>query len=359
MLGPPTGRPLGRWGYTLCMATSKSDGNGINRERVAASVVVPTIQTRPGDRVLVCNDAHGFVSGPLRAEGCTVDSWRRRATVEHGATAWPKSGPYDAAVVRLEKDKHAFEMALHAVCSSLKTDAPLWVYGANNEGIKSAAKVMMPVLNGVNTVDTRRHCRVLMGRNRVPNHALRASIESWALRATLAFEHETIEHTVFPGVFAKGRLDPATALLVSCMDVPAPNSRVLDYACGAGVIGGWLLRRDKTLALTQLDADAVSATAAAINVPEAHTITAASLAALAPTDRFDCIVSNPPIHVGTARDYGVLRALIRVSPERLNPGGRLWLVVQRQADLGPLLEECFSSVTMAKDDGRFRVWAAH
>ena len=57
--------------------------------------------------------------------------------------------------------------------------------------------------------------------------------------------------------------------------------------------------------------------------------------------------------------YGVLRHLIRVSPERLNPGGRLWLVVQRQADLGPLLKECFSTVTMAKDDGRFRVWTAH
>ena len=63
--------------------------------------------------------------------------------------------------------------------------------------------------------------------------------------------------------------------------------------------------------------------------------------------------------MGTARDYGVLRHLIRVSPERLNPGGRLWLVVQRQADLGPLLNECFSSVTMAKEDGRFRVWTAH
>ena len=337
---------------------SKSDGAGVHREHVAASVVVPTIRTLPDDRILVCNDAHGLVSGPLLNEGRTVDSWRRRATIEHDATAWPSPGPYDAAVVRLEKDKKAFQMALHAVCASLKPAAPLWVYGANDEGIKSAAKVMMPVLDEVETIDTRKHCRVLMGRNRSPNHALRARINDWASRETLAFANETIEHTVFPGVFAKGRLDPATELLVSCIHVPAPNSRILDYGCGAGVIGGWLLRRDPTLALTQLDADAVSTTAAAINVPKAHTVTAASLDALGPADCFDCIVSNPPIHVGTARDYGILRHLIGASPGRLSSGGELWLVVQRQADLAPLLQERFSNVTVVEEDGRFRVWAA-
>ena len=340
------------------MAYSKSDGKGLERDRTVASVLVPCIEATADGAVLVCNDSHGFIETGLRENGVSVASWCRLATAEHDAHPWPSIGSYSAAVLRMPRDKGAFELALHAVCSVLPPHAPVWVVGANDEGIKSAPRLMSTVLHAVDTMDTRKHCRVSRGATPMAGTPIRGALSDWASVVNLAIGTEQTAHTVFPGVFAKGRLDPATALLLACIEPPKGGSAVLDYACGAGVIGGWLLRRDPTLTLTQLDADAIAAEAASINVKEAHTIVGASLHAVPAGIQYDCIVSNPPIHVGTSRDYGVLRDLVSMSPKRLKPRGKLWVVVQRQAQLEPLLRSRFSRVAIASEDARFRVWVA-
>lgn len=340
------------------MAYSKSDGKGLERDRTAASVLVPCIEATADGPVLICNDAHGFIAAGLRENGVSVASWWRLATVDHDARPWPQNGIYSAAVLRMPREKGAFELALHAACSVLPPNAPVWVVGANDEGIKSAPRLMGTVLQDVETMDTRKHCRVLRGATPMDCSLLRSTLGDWASVVQYAIGPEQIAHTVFPGVFAKGRLDPATALLLECIEPPPGGSEVLDYACGAGVIGGWLLRRDPTLALTQLDADAIAAEAASINVSGAHTIVGASLHALPGGTQYDCIVSNPPIHVGTSRDYGVLRDLVAMSPKRLKPRGKIWIVVQRQAHLEPLLRSRFGRVAIAAEDARFRVWVA-
>ncbi len=348
-------------GYSAPMAPGRTDGTGQERERVAASVVLPCIDPDDGSSILVCHDDYGFVGPVLASQGRTVHSWWRLATPGHGAAPWPDGGPHGSAVLRLSKDKTAFEMALHAVCSVLTEGASVWVYGANDEGIKSAPKVMSTVLTDVRTVDTRKHCRVLVGRTARGSTTIRSQLSDWVQTETLTHSDGPIDHTTYPGVFAKGKLDSATQLLIETMEatrLPREADRVLDYACGAGVIGGWLKRRQPGIELTMLDADAVSATAAQKNVPDAHTVVGASLKDLEPCPPFNCIVSNPPIHVGKARDYGVLHTLIPASRAHLKPGGTLWLVVQRQADIEGLLARTFRKAGVAAEDGRFRVWRA-
>ena len=340
------------------MAHSKTDGEGLERDRTVASVVAPCIDSTAGNHVLICNDDHACIADRLRENGAAVTSWWRLATSVHGARPWPLVDGYTAAVIRLPRDKGAFEFALHAACSVLPPSAPVWVVGANGEGIKSASRPMSTVLEGVETIDTRKHCRVLRGTTPIDGTGLRKTLMDWASEVDLDIGDVRTTHTVFPGVFAKGRLDPATALLLDAMEPPTAGSKVLDYACGVGVIGGWLLRQDSTLDLTQLDADAVSAKAASINVHRATTVVGASLSALPPDALFDCIVSNPPIHVGTSRDYAVLRNLVAMSPKRLKPKGRLWIVVQRQAHVEPLLRSRFGRVAVVAEDRRFRVWLA-
>jgi 16S rRNA (guanine1207-N2)-methyltransferase len=340
------------------MLTSKTDRAGLERERVAASVMLPCFESAPGSRVLAVDDDHALLSAPLAERGFEVDSWWRCATANHSATPWPETGPFDSAIVRLSKDKFAFEMALHAAISVLTPGGTLWVYGANDEGIKSTPKRMRAVLDNVETVDIRKHCRVLRGIRTDAITELKQHLNDWAWTETLEYADGPHEHTVFPGVFAKGKLDPATRLLLSAMPAPEPNSTGLDFACGAGVIGGALLRREASVTLTQLDADAVAAHAAGINVPQARTVVGASLASLPSEDRYDWIASNPPIHEGKARDYGVLRELVRGSRAKLNPRGSMWLVVQRQADLRALLKANFRKATAVVEDARFRVWKA-
>ena len=340
------------------MITSKTDGSALKRERIAASVLLPCFEAEPGERVLAVHDDFVLVGPPLTERGFAVESWWRCATANQHGTPWPEPGPFGSAIVRLSKDKTAFEMALHAATSVLDPGGTLWVYGANDEGIKSAPKLMRTVLENVETVDIRKHCRVLKGTRPDDVGGLKQTLDAWARKETLEHDDGPHQHTVFPGVFAKGKLDPATRLLLSAMPAPEPDSTVLDYACGAGVIAGALLRREPSVTLTQLDADAVAAHAAKLNVPQARTVVGASLASLPPEDRYEWIVSNPPIHMGKARDYGVLRTLVQDSRAKLNPTGSLWLVVQRQADLRALLKANFRKTTAVVEDAWFRVWKA-
>jgi 16S rRNA (guanine1207-N2)-methyltransferase len=163
---------------------------------------------------------------------------------------------------------------------------------------------------------------------------------------------------VYPGVFAKGGLDNATAALLACMPDPPAGAAVLDYGCGAGVIAGALLRRVPDLKLQLLDADAVAAEAARQNLPDALVRVGASWSALPAYQRYDRIVSNPPIHDGKERDYSVLQRLIDGAPGRLVDDGEMWLVLQRQVPVSEELWLRFDEVEEVWSDTRFRVWRA-
>lgn len=283
--------------------------------------------------------------------------WRRRARPGRSATAWPPDGPFQAAILRPARGKEELEMTLHAVASVLEDGAPLLVVGHNDEGIKSAARRIKDVLGACETLDTRRHCRVLLAR-RAPGLELRSSLDDWARTSTFPVADGPLDLQVWPGLFAKGTLDAGTALLLSALtDLPAGAS-VLDFGCGTGIVGAVLSRRVPGLTLQCLDADAVAAMATQRNASGALVRCGASWSALPAYNRYDAIVSNPPIHQGKHRDYRVLVTLIEEGGLRINDGGSLWLVVQRQVPVERNLQEWWAVVELVAEDTRFRVWRA-
>ncbi len=106
------------------------------------------------------------------------------------------------------------------------------------------------------------------------------------------------------------------------------------------------------------DADAVALASARHNAPGATARLGDGFLALPEEARFSQIVSNPPIHVGVDRDYGFVREMITRAPERLEPGGTLRFVTQRQAPVGPWLEASLGSVEILWEGRRDRVWSA-
>ncbi|MEC7949156.1 MAG: methyltransferase [Myxococcota bacterium] len=336
----------------------KTTGRAQAREDTLAEVLLGALELPDGAAVLVVDDGPDAIGRELEARGHAVTRWWRMATLQHGATAWPLPGPYGAATIRLSKDKRAFEMAVHAALSVLQPGAPLLVYGANDEGIKSVPRRLEGILPGLETVEARRHCRVLETMRPSALPGLRGELDAWSRTETLAFGDSPVSHTVFPGVFAKGGLDEGTASLLATMPDPPAGASVLDFACGAGVIAGALQRRVPDLKLQLLDADAVSAEAARRNLPDAMVRIGASWSALPAYQRYDRIVSNPPIHSGKERDYSVLQRLIAGAPSRLVDEGELWMVLQRQVPVRDELWLCFDEVEEAWSNTRFRVWRA-
>ena len=161
--------------------------------------------------------------------------------------------------------------------------------------------------------------------------------------------------TFYPGVFAHGRLDPATALLIGCLPTVTAADRVLDFGAGTGLIGAAVLERGSGAEVHLLEPDAISLEAAARNVPGAVPVLGSDLSAA--SGPFDLIVSNPPIHGGKAQSLHTVEALIRDAPAVLTKGGTLLLVAQRRLPIGRLLERSLGRVLAVADQGPFRVWS--
>ncbi|MFC7302391.1 class I SAM-dependent methyltransferase [Cognatiluteimonas weifangensis] len=160
-----------------------------------------------------------------------------------------------------------------------------------------------------------------------------------------------------PGVFAWDRVDPASALLAEHLPADLAG-HVADLGAGWGYLAGQVLARcPRVSALDLYEADARALSLARDNlvawgagVPLAfhwHDV-AAGLPRC-----YDAIVSNPPFHAGgreSRPDLG--RAFIAAAAAALQPGGRLWLVANRQLPYEAALAAGFAEVrTVVQRDG--------
>ncbi len=325
------------------------------REETVARVLLDVFPALDGDgRVLVAGDRSGRVALALRTRGLSVSAWRRWAGEGGSARPWPPEGPFPMATLRLAHARVATLMALHAVLDRLEPGGRLWVHGAGDEGIRSMRRPMQELMEDVEVVSVRRHCRVLSGRR--GDAGLRAPLAAWREVGEISLPGGEAALVRYPGVFARGGLDPASAALIAALPPPAPNSRVLDFACGVGVLGLTQRQAEPTIALDLLDADAVAAAAARENVPGARVFLGDGWRAVPADARYDRIISNPPLHRGKSRDDSMLKALIAETPRRLRPGGALWLVTQRTIPVQRWLKTALGSATLIQESRRFRVW---
>jgi len=184
----------------------------------------------------------------------------------------------------------------------------------------------------------------------------KGTLEEWHRSTSLEFPDGPREWISYPGVFAAGRLDAGTRALLDAMrTLPLTGRRVLDFACGSGVIGAFLSALEPTARVDFLDVDTVALAAARENVAGARLIPSDGFDALA-DDRYDLIVSNPPYHEGKVQTGRVVERLVRGAPDHLETGGSLALVTQRRLPLSALLEATFNTVEVLLDSGPHRVW---
>lgn len=348
------------------------------RDEASAEVMAESVpQLTLGARVLLAGEAGPAVRAAITQAGGQSEVWLRRAT-QAGSTAteWPPDGPFTSALLRLPRAKDELDMMLHAVAARVDAGGDIAVYGANDEGIKSIAARMEPLLGTVDVVGQRAHCRVLRAKLPAGLTGLKAGLEQWRHTGTMTIAGTRRPWISYPGAFAKGGLDAGTGLLLAALageaaaGVPAvtiaPDARVLDYACGTGVIAAHVQAKVPTAQIVMADWDALAVHAAAQNVPAATAICAARLLDVpaAPGDAkakaggYDLIVSNPPIHDGKSEDYTVLGQLIAQAPEKLSPRGALVFVVQGRVPVEDWLAAAFDQVETVLQDTRYRVWCA-
>lgn len=276
-------------------------------------------------------------------------------------------------------------MWLHLLGARLDVGGKLWVYGHNRGGIKSADRALAEVFGNAEVLASKAHGRLLQAVKTAPIG--RGALADWAEAVTMTIPSlavsplaadasqpanppasqaapQQLTLTSYPGCFAHGRLDAGTAFLLAHLPAFAGDQRVLDYGSGVGVIAAALRARQPKQRLTLIDIDSLALHAAAANLPDGHGLASASLLhgdrldALDLHQRFDAIVSNPPIHQGAAQSMDVLARLIADAPRFLSPGGALYLVMQHRLNLAPLLQTRFEHVELLASNDQYKLWRA-
>jgi 16S rRNA (guanine1207-N2)-methyltransferase len=135
----------------------------------------------------------------------------------------------------------------------------------------------------------------------------------------------TLTLTSGAGVFSRGHLDHATAVLFRETD-PPESGRILDLGCGYGVIGLAIAAASPGTVVTGVDVNEravllANENAAALGLSDRFT---ACLPDAIPDDAmYDEIWSNPPIRIGKTALHDVLLSWLA----RLVPDGRMVMVV--------------------------------
>jgi 16S rRNA (guanine1207-N2)-methyltransferase len=296
----------------------------------------------------------GDMPEPTAQGGPSVRPWRRQAFYGP-ATLVPPAATYDGAALRAPKSRPALDLALHLIAGALPAGAPLWVVGANDEGIKSVGKRLGPLFEHPQTLDTRRHCRVWStARSDAP---AQTELESWKLTNALDIGSGPQPFVSYPGCFAGGQLDPGTALLIRALPTVTRADRVLDLACGIGVLGAAMAHLHPHAQIDGCDIDSLSVHAAAHNAPYARLAVGDGPEVLPPPEGgWNAIVSNPPLHSGVRDDLQIARQWIAVLPGLLAPGGVALLVVQRHRPVLDDLSRAFGDAQIIEESGGYRVY---
>jgi 16S rRNA (guanine1207-N2)-methyltransferase len=177
------------------------------------------------------------------------------------------------------------------------------------------------------------------------------SSRSRAASAVWQYDGREYEFLTDSGVFSRGRVDFGSGLLAQRL--PKLHGRALDIGCGYGFLGLAMKIMNPGLEVALCDVNRRALSLARENAARlglrAEILESDGYAAI--EGGFDAIVTNPPVRAGKAVYY----PWFEVAPQRLNPGGALYVVLQRKQGAPSAekrLAELFGHVdTIAKSAG--------
>lgn len=296
----------------------------------------------------------------LRAAGVDPATVRVSAPTERaaGSVDFPQ---IDLLVVRPPRQTALLEHLLRVVAGRLHPGSVIVAADMVQHVHSSTIEVFERVIGPTTSTRARRRARVVESEWGPPGE-----LDDWPW-PRYGRGPRGLSVASWPGVFAAGRIDPATALLADAMPPVAPGARVVDLGCGNGVIGAMAsidgadvtFVDDSALAL-----ESARATLAASggDVSSARFIHGNSLGdwnesdgSAIETASVDLIVTNPPFHEHRAMGDAVAWQMIVDSHRALRSGGEVLVVGNRHLAHHAKLRRIFGNCTVVASTPRYVV----
>jgi 16S rRNA (guanine1207-N2)-methyltransferase len=274
------------------------------------------------------------------------------------------SGSFDTLVVFLPKARAELDLRLALARWLAAQGARLVLVGEKKEGIAGAVKQLKAVLPEATKIDSARHCQVWCAEPVQPLPEF--SLQQWMTWTGIDCKSVHLDVAGLPGIFSLGELDEGSRMLLETLDEnPLRSSSVLDFACGAGVLGAWLHRWQEGQNQPRITVDGIDVQSQAVicaratyerNGVSGRILASDGLSEVEGT--WPVILSNPPFHTGVRTDLSMTERFLREVVRHLAPGGEVRLVANSFLPYEPLMKRCIGPVERLREDRRFTVYRA-
>ncbi len=179
-------------------------------------------------------------------------------------------------------------------------------------------------------------------------------------KITYTFLGENISLISDNGVFSKNRVDFGTNVLLNSLEDLSNITSVLDVGCGIGTIGIAIGKKYKHLHVDMIDVNerAISLTNKNINnnkISNAKVYLSNLYTNV--NNKYDMIISNPPIRAGKKIVHGV----VEEGYNYLNSNGFIYIVIQKKQGAESMkkkMEEVFNNVEVINKENGYYILKA-
>lgn len=331
----------------------------------------------PGSRVLVVDDQYGALTLGLSAFAPEVmaDSAQLSAALAQNAAlnpdyaipdqvfSWlyPPVGTYDLIVLKMPRETDYLAWLLRWANGALKPNGTLMAAGM----IKHLPDRSVDVFAEAVTVQA--VSRAVKKARLITCGRGEARLDVWpGVWKGYELGAEGMRVEAMPAVFAREKLDIGTRLMLPhlkpALESCHPGVRVLDLACGNGVLGLRALAQRPDIEMTFSDVSSQAVLSARHNTgvafPEARPAFLHSDGIADGEGPFERILLNPPFHEGGVVGDHIALRLFKQAAQNLSNTGRLIMVGNRHLGYHKSLQRFFPQVRQLDANPKFVVFEA-
>ncbi len=261
----------------------------------------------------------------------------------------------DMILLYWPKAKAEAEFLLAMLLAKLGPETEVVVVGENRSGVKSIEKMFKPY-GPINKFDSARRCSFYWGQ--CLEQPADFNLNDWFKHYQVSYQGHELTIKSLPGVFSHGQFDIGSQLLLDTL--PALSGKVLDFGCGAGVIGSVMatLNAEIKLEMCDISALAVESSKATLAANGLKGRVFASDIYSDTSQDYHFIISNPPFHAGLHTSYSATETLLAEAPKHQSSGGQLLIVANSFLKYPPIIQQAFGNCETLNKTNKFAIYYA-
>ncbi|MEX0720248.1 MAG: methyltransferase [Balneolaceae bacterium] len=267
----------------------------------------------------------------------------------------PVPDPVDVALIKIPKSLDLFRLYLYQLSKSLAGDAVVVCGFMTKYFSPQMLTIAHEFFENVEQSKAKKKSRILiLKKKKAPKEI--SIINSISLDNG---DPATKNIQQYFGVFSANNIDYATQYLVDHLQVKENEQRVLDLACGNGVLANTIHNQAPDREIHLQDDSFLAIESAKLNLDSrfAHFHYNNTLEDFE-DDFFDLVVSNPPFHFEYETNIEISIDLFSQVKRCLKPGGRFLCVANQHLNYKTHLEKIFNVIKTVAESKKFVIYEA-